>query len=92
MPTPSATTVSVLTFMPMSSCTIRLWPSSVTIISGSATHSAARQLLKLIQHMANTAPYSSHRIKCSFSRTVSLVAACTPSGPVAMRKLTWSVT
>ena len=90
MPTPSATTQSVLTFMPMSSSTISEWPSSVTSTSGSSTHSAASGLRKLSQHIRNTAAYSRYRMVCSDARTVSLVAAMTPTLPVARRRFTWS--
>jgi hypothetical protein len=88
MPTPSATTVSVLTFMPIA----EFHHQRVTELGDQhqRQHDAGgRQRIA----EAEQAHQEHRRIqqiehRCSTARTVSLIAAITPTLPVARRRLT----
>src|SRR6185437_2083734 len=85
MPAPSATIGRVDTLSPMPTSAITAYTSTDTSASGNTTSSVPTTERKVTRHMTITAANTPARISSSLARTVSLVAAITPTLPAARR-------
>ena len=85
MPAPSATIGSVETLRPMPTSAMTAYTSTETSASGSTTRSVPMTERNVTRHMTLTAANTPTRISICLAATVSLVAAITPTLPVARR-------
>ena len=81
----------MLTFTPMPRIAISALQSTVTSASGRMMHSVIGKERKVIRHSTSTEANSARLTHLSAACTASLVAAITPTLPLARRNVTRSV-